>query len=149
MTKIRYLVLIILPVAAFAAWFGWMSFVTSRTEWIQTETQAALNAAMESLAPQLPRIEIHDTASGEDYYAPDIHNPAHAFDLYGQLLITLNQDPSVPPVKVSLVSMSSEYGPTATTLSGQATIEFPLAAGIEKTIVVRTSVQVPHYKTSQ
>ena len=139
---------ILLLVAIFVVWFGWNSYVQSRTQWIESKVKNALNQSMESLSVNLPRIQITDNNSGEVYYAPNINAQFHTFDLYGQTLINLNQDSSVPLLKLPFVSTTEEYNSSDTTLRAQATVEYPLIAGLDKEMIVRTSIQVPHYKNT-
>lgn len=131
----------------FGAWFGWMSFEADRTQWIEAKVKNALNQSMQSLILTLPRIEVRDTNSGAVYFAPNVNDPKNSFDLYGQMLVIINQDTSVPSVKVTLVSMNAEYGASNTTLTSQATVKFPLIVGIEKEIIVRSSILVPNYNS--
>jgi hypothetical protein len=144
----RVIAWILMPLVIFAVWFGWKSYEQSRTQWMESKVKNALSQSMQSLAVSLPRIQITDNNSGEVFYAPDLNVQLHAFDLYGQTLINLNQDISVPMLKLTLVSMTEEYNSSDTTLKGQATVEFPLIAGIDKEMVVRTSIQVPHYRNA-
>jgi hypothetical protein len=139
---------ILLLGAIFVIWFGWNSFEQSRTLWIETKVKNALNQSMESLSVNLPRIQVTDNNTGEVYYAPDINAQLHTFDLYGQTLIILNQDSGVPMLKLTDVSIAEQYNTSDTTLEGQATVVFPLIAGLDKEMIVRTSIQVPHYKNS-
>jgi hypothetical protein len=113
-----------------------------------SKVNSALETSMESLAPQLPRVEINDNNSGVSYFAPNVNDPSHAFDLYGHLLLLLNQDEGVPTIKVTQVSMQNEYGSSVTTLTGQAEVKFPLFAWFDKEVTVHSSVKIPHYSTS-
>jgi hypothetical protein len=139
---------ILLLIAVFVVWFGWNSFEQSRTQWIETKVKNSLNQSMESLSAKLPRIQVTDNNSGEVYYAPNINAQFHTFDLYGQTLINLNQDSSVPMLKLTDVSITEQYNSANTTLQGQANVVFPLIAGLDKEIIVRSSIQVPHYKNT-
>jgi hypothetical protein len=143
---LHVIVWILLPLVIFVVWFGWKSYEQSRTQWMESKVKNALNQSMQSLSVSLPRIQITDRNSGEVYYAPDLNAQLHAFDLYGQTLINLNQDISVPVLKLTLVSMTEEYSSSDTILQGQAAVEFPLIAGIDKKMIVRESIQVPHFQ---
>ncbi len=145
--NIRILVGIIIISGALVAWFGWMTFSQAQTQWMQTKVVNAMDQGMQYLANVLPRIQVTDNASGEVYYAPDLNSASHAFDLYGQTLINLNQDASIPPVKLSSVTMTAEYGASETTLQAQTSVEFALLPGINKVILVHSSIQIPHYQT--
>ncbi len=139
--------LVALVMAAFCTWFGWASFVTSRTEWIAAKVTAAITAAMEGLAPTLPRIGVRDATTEEQYYAPEPWNPQSASEVFSRVLVALNQDANLPPLKVTSVVMQNVYGSPDTTVIGQAEVEFPLVAGLYRTLHVHTSIQVPHYNT--
>jgi hypothetical protein len=137
-----------LLVIVFLGWFSWMTYSQSRTQWIESKVRQAMATSIESLAPQWPRIEYHDSVSGDPYYAPDIYDQAQVFGLYRHMLEQLNQDESVPPLKVFRVSISKAIGTAEDTVIIQAYMEFPLIGGIEKEIVVQSDgVKVPHYKT--
>jgi hypothetical protein len=133
--------------ATLGLWCGWTSFDTVRTQWIEEKVKNALNQSMQSLAETLPPIQVEGTGSTEKYYAPNVHDPKPAFDLYRQVIVLLNQDVSVPAIKLILVSIQSEFGVSDITLTGQATLNFPLIAGFDKEIIVRSSVQAPHFLT--
>jgi hypothetical protein len=140
--------LVILTVGVFVAWFVWESLESDKTEWIENKAEAALANSLTSLAPQLSRIEIHYPTANETFYAPDIYKPAAAWEVYGEMLKLLNQDESVPQVKVTLVSVRNDYSASQTSLTGQATVKFPLWVGIEKQVVIHSTIQVPHYPTA-
>ncbi len=145
---IRTVVIVGMLAFIFAAWFGWNSFEQSRTLWMEAKVINALDQSMQSLSSTLPRIQVTDSNSGEVFYAPDLNAPLHAFDLYAQTLINLNQDMSVPTVKLFNTTISEYYGPSDTTLQSQTTVEFPLIVGIDKIIVVQSSIQIPHFRTA-
>jgi hypothetical protein len=138
---------VLLLIAIFATWLGWNSYEQARTQWIEAKVKNALDQSMQSLSSTLPRIKVTDNDSGEVFYAPDLNAQFHTFDLYAQTLINLNQDISVPTVKLTLTSMTEYYGPSDITLQGQTTVEFPLIAGINKTVIVHSSIQIPHFKS--
>ncbi len=148
MSRFRGVTFIILPLIVFASWFGWKSYDQASTQFVVEKVKNALNQSMQSLSMTLPRIQVTDNQSGEVYYAPDLNSKFHTFDLYSQSLILLNQDSSVPTIKLSQVSMSEDYGKSTITLSGQATVDFPLILGINKEVIVQSSIQIPHFKTA-
>jgi hypothetical protein len=142
----RWLVILVV-VVAFGVWFGWASYQASRTEWVSEKVTAAMNGAIESLAPTFPRIAVHDSSTGERYYAPEVGDSAQAFAVFGRVLIGLNQDADVPPLKVTNVVMQSVYGSPDTIIVGYADVQFPLVAGLYRLIHVHTSIRVPHYQS--
>ncbi len=107
--------------------------------------QQAMSASMESLSPGWPRIETHN--AGEGYYAPIVNDAEQHFQLTRHVLEILNQDGSVPPVKITQMSLSNHFGSGKDILTGQAMVEFPLFAGFDKTIIVEATVAIPHYKS--
>ena len=139
--------LVSLPAFIFIVWFGWMSYTQSRTEWIQGKVSQAMSTSIESLAPQWPRIETRSSIAGGVYYAPEINDPQQTFELYRHILELLNQDVSVPPLKVTQVSLTNDIGSTEDTLICRATVEFALIGGIDKEIVVQGAVKIPHFTT--
>jgi hypothetical protein len=116
----------------------------STTEFVQTKIEQALSITMENLAPQWPRIETH--VATEVYYAITV-DPTQEFELRRHVLEYLNQDISVPPVKITQISVSDEYGNSEDTLISQAHVEFPIILGIEKEMVIRSAIKTPHYET--
>jgi hypothetical protein len=59
----------------------------------------------------------------------------------------LNQDASVPSLKISQISAQIEYGAGEDTLISQARVEFPLVLGVDQNLMVQSSIKIPHYKT--
>jgi hypothetical protein len=148
MSRFRGFTFIVLPLIVFTSWFGWNSYDQASTKFVEEKVKNALDQSMQSLSMTLPRIQVTDNQSGKVYYAPDLHSKFHTFDLYGQTLILLNEDLSVPTMKLSSVSTSEDYGKSTITLKGQATVDFPLIFGINKEIIVQSSIQIPHFETS-
>lgn len=129
------------------SWFGWMSFDQSKTQSVDTKVKQAMSAGCQSLVPAWPRIETRSNISPDDYYSPMINNPAQTFQLYRHMLEYLNQDSSVPPVKISQVSMRIEYGSSEDNLIIQARVEFSLILGIEKVFTTQNAFKIPHFNT--
>ena len=118
----------------------------SKIAFMQTKVQQALSTDLESLAPQWPRIEVHSDLATQTYYAPLV-NQVQDFQLYRHVLEYLNQDASVPPLKISQISVQIEYGAAEDTLISQAHVEFPLILGIEHELTVQSSIKIFHYQT--
>jgi hypothetical protein len=133
-------------IAAAIVWFSWMSVTQAKTKLMQTKIEQAMSINLQSLSPQWPRIETHSDLSAEVYYAP-IVDQARTFELYRHVLEYVNQDSSVPPVKIAPISVRLDYGASEDTLISQTSVQFPLIFGIEKKIMVRSSFETPHYKT--
>ena len=125
---------------------GGLFAMQSKIAFMQTKVQQALSTHLESLAPQWPRIEVHSDLATQTYYAPLV-NQVQDFQLYRHVLEYLNQDASVPPLKVSQVSVQIEYGAAEDTLISQARVEFPLVLGIEQELTVQSSIKISHYQT--
>ncbi len=130
-------------VAIFSAWYGWMSFATAKTQQVETRVQQVMSASMESLVPHCPRVEMH--SQGEIYYAPIVYDPECRSELTQQMLDSLSQDKSIPPVKITNVTIQTNFYPKEDTLVGLAFVQFPLFAGFDKTIQVRSTALSPHY----
>jgi hypothetical protein len=145
----HWLLAVIFVVVAFGAWFGWMSYQTNRTQWISAKVAAAMSTETEAVIPALPRIEVHDNSTGQTFCAPNIYAQGHAFDVYAAVLMALNQDASLPPIKIVNVAMSNDYEASKTIVNSQALVQFPLVAGIYRTIAVYASTPVPHYQSSR
>jgi hypothetical protein len=142
----RYVILAVSSfVVIFAAWYGWMSFTTAKTQQVEARVQQAMTASMESLVPHCPRVEMH--SQGEVYYAPIVYDPRCRSQLTEQMLDSLSQDESIPPVKITNVSMQTDFSPKEDTLVGLALVEFPLFASFDKTIQVRSTAPSPHYQS--
>jgi hypothetical protein len=143
--KKRYLTLGIFAVLAlFGCWFGWKSYEQFKIRFIESKVENALDQSMESLSVSLPRKKIIDRNLGTIFYAPDFYAQHHTFDLYGQTLIILNQDSSVPFLKLSNIAVMEEYNDTDTQVISQTIVNFPLILGVQKNIMVRTSIHMPH-----
>ena len=123
-----------------------VSVTQAKTALLQSKIEQALSITMENLAPQWPRIETHSSSDPQVYYVPLV-TPVQEFELYRHALEYLNQDGSVPPVKVTQVSATYEYGTAEDTLVSQAYVEFPVVLGLEKNLVVRATIKTPHYQT--
>jgi hypothetical protein len=148
MTEYRYLnarfigLVIILLIAA----IGGLAIMQSKIAFMQTKVEQAMSIDLENLAPQWPRIEVHSDLATQTYYAPLV-NQVQEFQLYRHVLEYLNQDTSVPPLKVSQISAQIEYGAAEDTLMSQARVEFPLVLGIEQELTVQSAIKIPHYQT--
>ena len=140
----KRILLVSFPILGFVAWFGWMTYIKSEADWMQAKVGQAMSQSLESLAPQWPRIETH-TSDGV-YFSPESSNPAQVFDFTRHTLELLNQDASVPPLKLLNVSVDKEPGGSEDTLIGSALVEFPTIAGINYEMVVQNGVRIPHYK---
>jgi hypothetical protein len=141
----RYLLWLTLPMLIFFAWFGWMTYSQSRINWIEVKVNQAMAASMVNLAPHWPRIETF--TSVDHYFQPNVNDPIVNYELYRDLLAHLNQEESIPPVKVTQVSIRNDIGNSEDTLVSQALIQFPLVAGFESKVYVQARVIIPHYKT--
>jgi hypothetical protein len=144
-----FILLTSLPVVAFFAWFGWMSYLQARTDLIEMKVKQAMTTGIESLAPQWPRIEYQGSLSYDSYFAPDIYNQVQVFDFYRHTLEQLNQDTSVPPLKIFRVSISKTSGASEDDVTMQAYLEFPLIGGFEKEITVMVNDHLAHYASNQ
>jgi hypothetical protein len=133
-------------VTAFAIGLNWMSYRQAKTEWIETKVRQALEINMTMLSPQWSRITTRSTLTPEKYYSP-IVDAIQTFDLYRHVLEYLNQDESLPPTKLTQVSIRKDYGPLEDTLICQVKLEFPLFLGIERKTIVLGTVKIPHYAT--
>ncbi len=132
-------------VLALAAWIGYLSYTQTETRRIEAKVQNAISAGVENLAPQWPRIEMHNSLASGAYYSPIVSDSARSFELTRHVLEMLNQDESVPPVKLSTINLHIDFGPDQDTLVCQTRIEFPLFAGIEKKVDISSSFPIPHY----
>jgi hypothetical protein len=106
-----------------------------------------MTASMESLVPHCPRVEMH--SRGEVYYAPMVYDPGCRSQLTQQMLDSLNQDKTIPPMKITNVTMQANFSSKDDTLVGLALVEIPLFAGFDKTIQVRSTAPSPHYPSLQ
>jgi hypothetical protein len=130
----------------FAVFYGWISFITAKTRWIETKVQQAMATSMQGLYPEWQRIEIHNVQANEVYYTPIVADAERRSELTRHVLELLNQDTSVPPVKIAQVAMQTDYGVEEDILTSFTTVEYPLIAGIEKSITVKSSVPLTRYK---
>lgn len=135
-----------LSIALLIGAIGWLAATQTKIDLIQTKVEQALVSSMENLAPHWPRIAVYSDPAAQAYNAP-IVNQAQTFQLYQDVLEHLNQDASVPPLKMGQVSVQIEYGAAEDTLISQARVEFPLVLGIEHNLTIQSSIKTPHYKT--
>ncbi len=143
----RAIITIGFVITVFTIWFIWMAFAQAKAQRIESKVQQAMSTSMESLAPQWPRIEIRNSLAGKSYYTPIINDPLRNFELTRHILGVLNQDMSVPPVKVTQVSLRADYQSNEDTLTCEAYVLFPLFAGINREVMVQSAIQIPHYRT--
>jgi hypothetical protein len=144
-----FILLTSLPVLVFTVWFGWMTYSQSKIDWIEMKVNRAMTTSINSLAPQWPRIEYQNSLPSGSYFVPDIYNQVQVFDFYRHTLEQLNQDTSVPPLKIFRVSISKTDGASEDEVTMQAYLEFPLIGGFEKEIVVMAKDNLAHYVTNQ
>jgi hypothetical protein len=100
---------------------------------------------MQGRYPEWPRIEMHNAQVSEVYYTPIVTDTAQRADLTKHVLELLNQDPGFPPVKITQIAIRADYRSSEDTLTGYTMVEFPLFAGIEKRISVKSSVPLARY----
>jgi hypothetical protein len=135
-----------LSIGLLIATLGGLMMMQSEIAFVQTKVEQAMTSSLENLAPQWPRIEVHSDLATQTYYAPLV-NQVQDFQLYRHVLEYLNQDASVPPLKISQISAQIEYGAGEDTLTSQARVEFLLVLGVDQNLMVQTSIKIPHYKT--
>jgi hypothetical protein len=135
-----------LSIALLIVAIGWLSATRTKIDLIQTKVEQTMVSSMANLVPHWPRIAVYSDPAAQAYNAP-IVSQAQTFQLYQDVLEHLNQDASVPPLKVSQVSVRIEYGTAEDTLISQARIEFPLVLGIEQNLTIQSSIKTPHYTT--
>lgn len=145
-SKYQGILLICVIAIAFVTWFGWMSYRQAKTEFMETKVKQAFANEITALSPQWPRIEIHSDAAQEIYYSP-IVDSTHTLELYRYMLENLNQDENVPPVKLAPLVILKDFGSSEDALTCQVTLEFPLILGVDRKIMVFSTVKVPHYAT--
>jgi hypothetical protein len=121
-----------------------MSYSQNRTGWIEAKVGQAMSTSMENMAAGWPRIQTIRGDAGS-FYTLDTSQQVKVFEFYRHTLEILNQDDSLPPIKVNQVSIWKDIGTTDDTLTIYATVEFPLIAGIDSKIYMHQNVTVPHF----
>lgn len=139
--------LVLFSAVFFALWVGWAGFTQAKTHLVESKVQQAISTSIEGLAPQWPRIKIHNSQDRSVYYTPIINDPVQKMQLTRHVLEFLNQDSSIPPVKVTQLSMSADYQPEEDVLTCQVSVVFPLFAGINREVNVQSKVMIPRYDT--
>ena len=124
--------------------FGWVSYKQTRTEFMETKVRQAFDKEMSALSPQWSRIEMQSDSG--TYYSPII-DANQTLELYRYVLEDLNQDESLPPVKMNPPAITKGFGPSEDSLTCQVTIEFPLILGIDEKIMMYGTIAIPHYTT--
>jgi hypothetical protein len=142
--KPRTILLICIIAIPSVAVFGWMSYKQTRTEFMKTTVRQAFDKEITALSPQWSRIEVHSDA--EIYYSP-IVDANQTLELYRYVLEDLNQDASLPPVKMNPPAITKDFGPSEDSLTCQVTIEFPLILGIDRKVMMYGTITIPHYTT--
>lgn len=135
-------------VVLFILWFSWMSLGASKANLMESKVKIGLSAGIQAIERDAPRIKI---VGGGRYYIPDVGSnvPSDRYpgtpreEVYAVLLETLNQDTSTPFCKVSNIGLN-----TTSEINAQATVTFHVFLGIPKTIVVRESQPLPHFKNA-
>ena len=140
--KSQAILLICIFAIPFGIMFGWMSYKQAKTEFIETKAQQAFDKEITALSPQWSRIEVH--SGSETYYSP-IVDSKQTLELYRYVLEDLNQDQSMPPVKMNPPAITKGFGSSEDSLTCQAIIEFPLIPGIDRKIMMYGTVKIPHY----
>jgi hypothetical protein len=129
---------------AFVIVFGSIFYSQARTEFIEKKVQQAFDKEITALSPQWSRIEVHSDA--EIYYSP-IVDANQTLELYRYVLEDLNQDESLPPVKMNPPAITKGFDPSEDSLTCQVTIEFPLILGIDRKMMMYGTIAIPHYTT--
>ena len=142
--KLRTILLICIIAIPSVAVFGWMSYKQTRTEFMETKVRQAFDKEITALSPQWSRIEVR--SDSEAYYSP-IVDAKQTLELYRYVLEDLNQDESLPPVKMNPPAITKDFGPTEDSLTCQVTIEFPLILGIDRNVMMYGTITIPHYTT--
>lgn len=146
MTNFKYQV--IFPIFIFAIpfviMFGWMSYREAKTEFIETKVSQAFTKEITALSPQWTHIEIQSNSKG--YYSP-IVDSNQTLELYRHVLEDLSQDESLPPIKMNPPAITKGFGSSEDSITCQTIIEFPLILGIDRKIMMYSTVKIPHYTT--
>jgi hypothetical protein len=111
---------------------------------METKVRQAFDKEITALSPQWSRIEVQ--SDSETYYSP-IVDAKQTLELYRYVLEDLNQDESLPPVKMASPAITKGFGPSEDSFTCQVTIEFPLMLGIDRKIMMYGTITIPHYPT--
>lgn len=144
--RFRTILLLLFCAVFLALWMSWTAVTQAKTQWVESKVQQAMSTSIESLAPQWPRIEIHNSLDSNVYYTPIISDPVQKMQLIRHVLEIINQDASIPPVKVTQLSMSADYQSKEDILNCQAYVTFPLMIGINHKVLVQSQVRIPRYE---
>ena len=111
---------------------------------METKVRQAFDKEITALSPQWSRIKVRSDSG--TYYSPII-DANQTLELYRYVLEDLNQDESLPPVKMNPPAITKGFGPSEDSLTCQVTIEFPLILGIDEKIMMYGTIAIPHYTT--
>lgn len=141
-TKIT-LALVIMSVLL--AWFGWNKIEDSQANLVQQKVAAFLSDGLQGMIINAPRTLVNSDQTGQSYYVPDTltKEPITSYAVYTRLLYDVNSDLDSPMVKVTDVSLRSDF---ETIIEATATVKFTYFLGFTKTIVVKSSISEPHFK---
>ena len=140
-TKRWLLVILAALVCLIIVWFQWRSYDAKRAELVENKVENALNAAIESqLRSGGDRVEFLING-GQPFYSPMLDHSDQTAAVYQQTLMLLNQDSSMPPIRLdNLLMMTSE------SVGASVTIEYTGAFGTPKSMRIHVTHRLIPFK---
>lgn len=121
--------------------FSWWYVTSSKSMFIEGKVKNALSSSVDAISPKTPRIKFTDENTGEVSYTPNFFK--NYLPIEENTLLQLNQDMSVPPLKITNFNVIDMGG----NLKFNLTIKYQVAFGINKTIDIYSNVRAPKYKS--
>ena len=141
--KIFYIIIPSLLVI-FILWFSYMYIVTAKTEFMENKIKSSMYTGLQIVVPNTPRV-LYTNDGG--FYAPDLLDPPQNMiqgsKLFDIVLESVNDDSTVPPCKISDISLIMHSFPD---IQATTAVEFYVLPGITKTITITSSIKTPKYK---
>jgi hypothetical protein len=132
---------IVLVAFIFVSWFSWMTIETNKSKFIEKKVKNAVSSSVEAESPGIPRIKTIENGN-KIFYVPDFIDPTQAFSVEENALIQLNQDISVPPLKITMFNIVDMGGD----LNIHLRVKYDGALGITKAEDIYSHLNTPHYK---
>lgn len=149
-SKKKTLLTVIAVAVLFVAWFSWMLITTAKTDSIESKVKQGLDSGIQSVERDAKRVQVTYNGNG-GYFVPNVNGDLQVTsalrspsqEVYDVLLVSLNQDQSVPLIKVSNIGLDTDY---TRFIDAHATVSFEVFPGIVKTMIVMESLPLPHFK---
>ena len=126
----------------FAGWFSWMNISTDKAAFIERKVESAISHSVKAAVYEAPRIKITENEE-KVYYAPRFDQYEEEVSLEENVISMLNNDASVPLLKVTMFDVGNLYGE----LNIHVKVKYYVIFGITKTTEIHSHLELPEYET--